>query len=135
MAWKSADGLRWKKMGDQPVITKAMTPYKYMFDSQNVSFWSAAEGKYLCYYRVFENNIRRIVRSESTDFVNWSPPVLMEYRHPSTTAPIEHLYTNQTHPYFRAPHLYVAIAARFMPGRRSAHRRAGRGNPRESRLL
>lgn len=118
MAWKSADGLRWKKLSDQPVITKAMTPYKYMFDSQNVSFWSAAEGRYLCYYRVFENNIRRIVRSQSADFINWSPPVLMEYRHPSTTAPIEHLYTNQTHPYFRAPHLYVAIAARFMPGRR-----------------
>jgi hypothetical protein len=32
--------------------------------------------------------------------------------------PCEHLYTNQTHPYFRAPHIYVAIAARFMPGRR-----------------
>ena len=32
-------------------------------------------------------------------------------------APVEHLYTNQTGPYFRAPHLYVSIAARFMPGR------------------
>jgi hypothetical protein len=32
--------------------------------------------------------------------------------------PAEHLYTNQTSPYFRAPHLYVGIAARFMPGRR-----------------
>jgi hypothetical protein len=29
--------------------------------------------------------------------------------------PVEHLYTNQTAPYFRAPHIYVAIAARFMP--------------------
>lgn len=32
-------------------------------------------------------------------------------------APPEHLYTNQTSPYFRAPHLYVAIAARFFEGR------------------
>jgi hypothetical protein len=32
--------------------------------------------------------------------------------------PIEHLYTNQTSPYFRAPHIYLAIAARFFPGRR-----------------
>jgi hypothetical protein len=95
-----------------------MVPYKYMFDSQNVPFWSAAEQKYLCYYRVFEKNIRRIVRSESADFIKWSPPVLMEYRNPAVDAPIEHLYTNQTGPYFRAPHLYVAIAARFMPGRR-----------------
>ena len=31
--------------------------------------------------------------------------------------PIEHLYTNQTHAYFRAPQIYVAIAARFMPNR------------------
>lgn len=27
--------------------------------------------------------------------------------------PLEHLYTNQTAPYFRAPHIYVALAARF----------------------
>jgi hypothetical protein len=32
-------------------------------------------------------------------------------------APPEHLYINQTHPYFRAPHIYVALAARFMQGR------------------
>lgn len=31
---------------------------------------------------------------------------------------LEHLYTNQTQPYLRAPHLYLAIAARFLPGRR-----------------
>jgi hypothetical protein len=117
-AWKSPDGLRWEKISPEPVITKAMVPYKYMFDSQNVPFWSAAENKYVAYYRVFEGGIRRIVRSESKDFRTWSAPVLMEYRNPSMQAPIEHLYTNQTHPYFRAPHLYVAIAARFMPGRR-----------------
>jgi hypothetical protein len=117
-AWKSPDGYRWQKMAADPVITKAMVPYKYMFDSQNVPFWSAAEGKYLAYYRVFEKDIRRIVRSESTDFLKWSAPVLLEYRNPEMEAPIEHLYTNQTHPYFRAPHLYVSIAARFMPGRR-----------------
>ncbi len=31
--------------------------------------------------------------------------------------PAEHFYTNQTGPYYRAPHLYVAVFARFMPGR------------------
>jgi hypothetical protein len=30
--------------------------------------------------------------------------------------PLEHLYINQTHPYYRAPQIYVALAARFMPG-------------------
>lgn len=117
-AWKSPDGLRWELIRPDPVITRAMVPYKYMFDSQNVPFWSAAEGKYVAYYRVFEGGIRRIVRSESKDFREWSAPVLMKYRNPDMQAPVEHLYTNQTHPYFRAPHLYVSIAARFMPGRR-----------------
>jgi hypothetical protein len=32
--------------------------------------------------------------------------------------PLEHLYTNHTHPYFRAPHIYVATPMRFIPGRR-----------------
>ena len=116
-AWSSADGLRWKKMQDEAVIKKEDVPFKYMFDSQNLAFWSTAEKKYLCYFRVFEGGIRRICRSTSDDFLNWSAPVLMEYEHRGGKAPIEHLYTNQTHPYFRAPHLYVSIAARFMPGR------------------
>jgi hypothetical protein len=30
---------------------------------------------------------------------------------------MEHLYIQQTSPYFRAPHIYVAIGGRFMPGR------------------
>jgi len=32
-------------------------------------------------------------------------------------APAEHFYTNQTSPYFRAPHIYIANAARFFEGR------------------
>jgi hypothetical protein len=44
----------------------------------------------------------------------------MEYRRApgAPEAPIEQLYTNQTHPYFRGSHLYIATAARFMLGRR-----------------
>lgn len=117
IAWQSPDGLHWTRMADRPVLTPDRSSYPYQFDSQNVAFWSGAERKYVCYYRVFRNDIRRIARSESDDFLRWSPPVLMEYRHPELELPLEHLYTNQTHPYFRAPHLYVAVAARFMPGR------------------
>jgi hypothetical protein len=29
--------------------------------------------------------------------------------------PPEHLYTSGTHPYFRAPHIYIALAKRFFP--------------------
>jgi hypothetical protein len=32
--------------------------------------------------------------------------------------PYEHLYTSQTHPYFRAPHIYVVLPMRFLPGRK-----------------
>jgi hypothetical protein len=107
-AFASADGLRWRPLGDAPVITKGT------FDSQNVPFWSAAEGRYICYLRVMVGDVRRIARCISADFRTWSDPALMGYG----GRPVEHLYTNQTHPYFRAPHLYVGLAARFMPGRR-----------------
>jgi hypothetical protein len=108
VAFVSADGLRWRKLRDRPVITRGA------FDSQNVPFWSEVEQCYLCYFRVFVQGIRRISRTTSKDFVNWTEPVLMQYG----DRPVEHLYTNQTSPYFRAPHLYVAVAARFFPGRR-----------------
>jgi len=35
------------------------------------------------------------------------------------TKPAEELYINQTLPYYRAPHIYVAMAARFMANRRA----------------
>ncbi|NOY00070.1 MAG: hypothetical protein GXP30_10105 [Verrucomicrobia bacterium] len=117
VAFASADGIRWKKMQEKPVIPKEIAAFDYMFDSQNVAFWSQAEERYLCYFRVFEKKIRRICRSESDDFIHWSTPVLMEYEKQGKSMPIEQLYTNQTHAYFRAPHIYVATAARFMPGR------------------
>jgi hypothetical protein len=106
-AFVSEDGLRWKKLRDKAVITKGA------FDSQNVPFWSEQEQCYLCYFRVFEKGIRRIARTTSKDFINWTPPEMMGYG----DRPIEHLYTNQTSPYFRAPHLYVGTAARFFPNR------------------
>jgi hypothetical protein len=108
-AFVSADGLRWKKLQEEAVIEE-----KRGLDSQNVPMWSDSEQCYICYFRTFLKGIRRISRTTSTDFIHWTKPVLMEYG----DAPIEHLYTNQTHPYFRAPHIYIAVAARFFPGRR-----------------
>ncbi len=117
-AFVSADGLRWEKLQEKPVITKEGLPYPHMFDSQNLAFWSPAERRYLAFFRVFKDKMRRICRAESDDFVNWRNITLMEYRGPDGgETVIENLYTSQTHPYFRAPHLYVALAARFMPGR------------------
>ncbi|MGN6546091.1 MAG: HEAT repeat domain-containing protein, partial [Aureliella sp.] len=119
VAFVSPDGLHWKKLRQEAVIPRK-TPFKvtWMFDSQNVAFWSESERKYLSYFRVY-TGVRRIARSESTDFVHWSEPVLMEYENDGQKAPVEELYTNQTSPYFRAPHLYVSVAARFVPGRQA----------------
>ena len=123
-AYVSADGVRWKRFRDAPVLTKADVGFKQgsksiVFDSQNVAFWSPSEEKYLLFYRVYHQGHRRIARVESDDFVMWKAPTLMEYRRGNEAAPIEQLYTSQTHPYFRAPHLYIATAARFMQGRRA----------------
>lgn len=117
-AFASADGIHWKKPGDKPVITEGA------FDSQNVAFWSTHEGRYVAYFRTFTagvstagewrlDGLRGISRAVSEDFLTWSETRPMRYE----PAQAEHFYTNQTHPYFRAPHLYLATAARFVPGR------------------
>lgn len=130
-AYASPDGLRWTRLGDGPVLTRRDVQVidggdSYVFDSQNVAFWSVAEGRYLLYYRIFQGEARRIARVESDDFLTWRNPTLMEYRRDEGPVPVEQLYTNQTQPYFRAPHIYVATAARFMPGRRSLTERQAR---------
>ncbi len=119
VAFVSADGLRWRRLREVPVIPRSASfKFEWMFDSQNVAFWSEAEQKYVAYYRVYDG-VRRIARSESTDFVHWSDPVLMNQVTGGKPSPTEELYTNQTHPYFRAPQIYVAIAARFVPNRQA----------------
>jgi len=110
-AFVSADGIHWKPK-QRAVLTKGA------FDSQNVAFWSAGEQKYICYFRTWTGSrpgsgFRTVSRATSDDFITWADPQPMRF---SSGRP-EHIYTNQTHPYFRAPHIYVALAARFMPGR------------------
>jgi hypothetical protein len=108
--WVSDDAVQWRAARETPVLPATKLP---MYDSQNVVFWSSAEGCYVAYVRQFVNRIRSIVRATSLDFLNWSSfePLQIGW-------PVEHLYTNQLHPYFRAPHIYTGIAARFLPGRR-----------------
>ena len=111
IAYVSADGIHWRKLRDEPVFTKGK------FDSQNVAFWSDNEKCYLCYFRTWTgtgySGFRSVGRTTSTDFLNWTEPEQMSFG----DTPLEHIYTNQTHPYFRAQHIYISIAARFLPGR------------------
>jgi hypothetical protein len=110
-AFVSADGLRWRRLGDRPLLKDGA------FDSQNVGFWSEAEQCYVIYFRTWTRGgfagYRTISRVTSTNFTDWTAPVEMTF---GGVGP-EHLYTSQTHPYFRAPHLYVATPMRFVPGR------------------
>ena len=118
----SADGRNWRRLRDQPILTGHDVPFKhdYLFDSQNLAFWSEVEQCYVCYFRVWDG-LRRIARSTSLDFAKWTPAVLMQQMHDDGSgpqpAPPENIYTNQTSPYFRAPHIDIAIAARFFEGR------------------
>lgn len=111
VAYQSADGVNWKTMREQAVLTDGA------FDSQNLAFWSESEQRYLCYYRTFKKidgtGYRWISRAVSSNFLDWENQGEMTFG----DAPPEHLYTNQTSPYFRAPHIYLAICARFLPGR------------------
>ncbi len=110
VAFVSSDGIHWQKLRREPVITYTK---EHAFDSQNVSFWSEAEQCYVCYFRHFlDRQLRSVCRTTSTDFVNWSEAVPLKPNFPG-----EHLYTTQTHPYFRAPHIAVATPTRFHPGR------------------
>ncbi len=111
ISYVSADGIHWKKKREESVLKNGE------FDSQNVSFWSESEKCYVCYFRTwstgFYKGFRSVSRAVSPDFVNWSDKEEMSFGN----APMEHLYTQQTSPYFRAPHIYIAIGGRFMPNR------------------
>ncbi|MCP4641587.1 MAG: hypothetical protein GY851_14180 [bacterium] len=107
----SDDGIHWAKLHDTPVITSE----NFAFDSQNVSFWSETENCYVCYCRTWRTphgKLRTISRTTSRDYVHWETPRALNPNEPD-----EHLYTSQTHPYFRAPHICVALPTRFMPSR------------------
>lgn len=108
VAFESEDGIHWSKIQSEPVIQYTK---EYAFDSQNVAFWSLHEGMYVCYFRHFlDGKLRSICRTTSHDFVHWTEPIAMR-----PNLPDEHLYTSLTHPYFRAPHLYIATPTRFFP--------------------
>ena len=104
---KSADGLHWTPLSDQPVITKGA------FDSQNVAFWDTVQGRYRAYFRIFREGCRDIATAISDDFVHWSEPEPLDYM----GAPKVHLYTNVIKPYYRAPHLYIGFPTRYVERR------------------
>ena len=115
LGYVSADGIHWKLVQEEAIVPRSLRNH---FDSQNVMFWSEVEERYVLYCRHAVGGRRSVARSTSRDFLSWTDPVLMTYSDTGATVPSQHLYTNQTHPYFRAPHIYIALPGRFQSGRR-----------------
>jgi len=108
IAFVSPDGLNWKQMQPEPIITKGA------FDSQNTAFWDAYRQCYVAYERDFRDGVRDIRTCTSTDFRHWTEPTYIE----RSQGADEHLYTNAIVPYFRAPHVLVGMPMRYHPDRR-----------------
>lgn len=117
----SADGIHWNRL---TADTTALFRDGYGMDSQNVLVWLPGEQQYAIYLRTWTGDrpgdtkllkgVRTIARSVSKDFIHWSEPVVMNFG----DTPLEDLYTNATHPYFRAPHIIIAMPFRFSPNSR-----------------
>jgi hypothetical protein len=119
----SSDGIHWKRKSTVPVIT--VKKGIKAFDSQNVSFWSQEEKCYVCFFRSWKKEInkkkkksywvRKVSKTTSKDFIHWTKPIQIK-----ANLKGEQLYTTQTHPYFRAPHIYIALPTRFMSHRKNS---------------
>ncbi|HRE80929.1 MAG TPA: hypothetical protein PLN52_07760 [Opitutaceae bacterium] len=100
------------------------------FDGGSI-FWSAEEQCFVGYLRWWDEGAaphprslqdwmivhpgtRSVFRVTSKDLRSWSEAVPMSFGQ----TPREHIYESSTHPYFRSPQLYLALANRFNPGRR-----------------
>ncbi len=90
----------------------------FVGDSMTCLFWSVSENRHVSYFRHPHGGRRAVARTTYSDFVEWTPEVAMRYSDTGTSTPSQHLYTNQTQPYFRAPHIYIALPARYFPGKR-----------------
>jgi hypothetical protein len=112
-AFKSADAIHWEPLVEGPVITEEGR----FFDTQNITFWSETEKRYILYYRQIlgesRSFVRTIKRATSEDYIHWEKDGLLDFgpRPPTNAA---QYYTNQILPYYRAPHIYVGFPARYV---------------------
>lgn len=114
--FQSSDAIHWKLLHAKPVITKGA------FDSQNLAFYDSVRGRYVDFHRGFNKGLRAIMTCTSDDFIHWTAPEWITYNDDRA----EHLYTNQTTPYPRAPHIFMAFPKRFLPSRNpTLHRNSG----------
>ena len=115
LTFKSADGVHWSKLSEEPVVTKGA------FDSHNTCFWDPRGNRYVMYMRYFSEGqfqgLRSIGVSYSTDFTEWTEPVGLEY----PGSPPQQMYTNQIAPYLRAPQILMGFPTRYVARPLNAH--------------
>ena len=107
LGFVSPDGIRWKRLREEPLLTDGK------FDSLNVAFRDSVRSRYVAFYRDFRHGVRTIKHATSDNFLDWTPGQWGDFG----DTPPEHLYTNGTVAYFRAPHLFLALPRRFLPWR------------------
>ncbi len=110
--YQSPDGIHWTPMAAGPVFDEGA------FDTQNISFWSVTEQKYILYYRIFSEGgyagTRLINRAVSDDFLNWTDEGTIAFPDGEGPQPLAQFYVNQIKPYERASHLYIGFPARYV---------------------
>lgn len=105
----SSDGIHWKLIQDEFILSES----GWVFDTQNIAFWSSVEKQYVIYYRKVLNNVRTIARAVSKDYIHWEKQGLLKFE-PIGPIEQEQFYTNQIRPYYRAPHIYIGFPARYV---------------------
>jgi hypothetical protein len=99
----SPDAIHWK-MSEQPIFKQGA------LDSMNVLFREESRQRYVLYFRTVVEGRRSISMSTSTDLLDWSDPVPLEY----PGSPPQQMYTNQIAPYYRAPHIRMGFPTRYV---------------------
>lgn len=119
----SPDGVNWHLKSETPIFRNDA------LDSQNVLFFDSATQVYRLYFRKYfhpdghpidfaeirtgaaDEAIRGIMTSTSDDLESWTDPVFLNY---GDADPLTQLYSNNIHPYYRAPHLLLGFPARYV---------------------
>jgi hypothetical protein len=113
LALKSADGIRWQPMEDHPILTDGS------FDAQNIVYWDALRSEYRAYWRYYIGvgdtlnrfrGVRSLRTATSKDLQHWERQADLNYR----GSPLQHLYSSQVQPYYRAPHLFIGFPTRYI---------------------
>ncbi|MBQ3454142.1 MAG: hypothetical protein IJG25_04680, partial [Thermoguttaceae bacterium] len=111
-AYQSPDGIHWTPMSTEPVYTDGA------FDTQNITFWSEKEQKYILYYRVFSEGgykgTRMIARAVSDDYLHWTNEGPIVFPEGEGPVPEAQYYTKGILPYYRAPNVYLGLPARYV---------------------